>query len=220
MVTCSSPCIIQLSGQYITVSCEDCKSRESYCSACYSRITNFSSATNQCVSSRKPSAMLQKHQSLAGIRTPCQHQFVTPCPEPGFLVSECLNCGQISSVLLMSPKRSFVAPIPATVARHSNYHKRRLSNVPIPAEITRPKLQQPHSRVCVLKPLPPLIQLSEQSPTIPAKLLEILEEETIITFRAGPKRIHNTRTVIRVRHLVQASCHIDGELGYAKWLDT
>ena len=86
-----------------------------------------------------------------------------------------------ASVLLMSPKRSVAAPIPATVVRHSNHHKRRLSNVPIPAGINRPKLQQPHSRVCVLKPLPPLIQSSEQSPTIPAKPSEILAEEAIRT---------------------------------------
>ena len=41
--------------------------------------------------------------------------------------------------------------------------------------IFRPKLQQTHSRVCVLNPLPPLIQSSEQSPTI-SKPLEILAE--------------------------------------------
>ena len=83
----------------------------------------------------------------------------------------------------MSPKRSVVAP-PTTVARHRNHHKRRLTNVSVLAGITRPKLQQHHSRVCVLMPWPLLIQSSEQCPTIPAKPLEILAEEAIRTFRA------------------------------------
>ena len=50
--------------------------------------------------------------------------------------------------------------------------------------ITRPKLQHSCSRAFVLKPLLPLIQSSEQSPTIPAKPLEILAEEAIRTVRA------------------------------------
>ena len=82
--------------------------------------------------------MQQKHPSLVWIRTPCQQQFVTPCHEPVFLASECLNYGQFPSVLLMSPKRLVVAPIPETVVRYSHHHKRRLSNLPIPVGITRP----------------------------------------------------------------------------------
>ena len=64
------------------------------------------------------------------------------------------------------------------------HHRRCLPNIPIPAGIPRPKLQQPLSRVCVLKPLPPLILSTEQGPTIPAKPLEILAEEAIRTIRA------------------------------------
>ena len=41
--------------------------------------------------------------------------------EPIFLESEYLNEGQFSSVLLTSPKRSVVAPIPTTVVRYSNH---------------------------------------------------------------------------------------------------
>ena len=48
----------------------------------------------------------------------------------------------------MSPKRSVVAPVPTTVAHH---HKRRLTNVPVPVIITRPKLQQLYYLVFVLK---------------------------------------------------------------------
>ena len=54
------------------------------------------------------------------------------CPEPMSFESECLNCVQFSSILLMSPKRLVVAPIPTTV-------------------VFRPRLQQPHSRARVLK---------------------------------------------------------------------
>ena len=113
------------------------------------------------------------------IRTPCERECSTPCPEAISLESECSYCDQFPSVLLMSPKRSVVAPIPTTVVRYSIHHKRRLPNVPIPAGILRPKLQQP---VCIQKPPP--IQSSEQCPTIPAKPLEILAEEAIRTIRA------------------------------------
>ena len=101
---------------------------------------------------------VHEHQSdgteapLVWIRTLCQRLIVSPCPEPVFLVIKCLSCGQFSLDLLMSPKRSVAAPCPTTAARHRNHHDRRLSNGPVPAGITRPKVQQPYSRACVLKP--------------------------------------------------------------------
>ena len=102
----------------------------------------------------------------------------------------------------MSPKRSVVAPVPTTVARHCNHHKRRLANVPVLAGIARPKLQQPYSRACVLKPPPLLIQSTLQNPMVSSKLWEILEEESRTTVRAdGGEEESETvaRTVIRTR---------------------
>ena len=40
--------------------------------------------------------------------------------------------------MLMSPKRSTVAPVPTTVPRFRNRHERRLTNFAVPAGITRP----------------------------------------------------------------------------------
>ena len=77
----------------------------------------------------------------------------------------------------MPPMRSVVAPVPTTVARFRNHHKCRLTNVPFPAGINLPTLQQPYDRACVPGPLPPLIQSSLQNSMVPAKPLEILAEE-------------------------------------------
>ena len=118
----------------------------------------------------------------------------------------------------MSPKRSFGAPHPRTVARHCRHHERRLTNVPILAGITRAKWQQPHCRTCVVKPLPPLIQSGLQDRWSqrslwrswlkrPSKLSAQMEE------RRSPKRSQNMRTVIRTWHHVEAACQVDGELG-------
>ena len=100
-----------------------------------------------------------------------------------FLVNNCLSHGQVSTELLMSPKRS-VAPVPTTVARHRNHHKRRLTNVPVLAGFTRLKLQQSCCPACVPKPLPPLTQSSLQNPMVPTTSSEILAEEATRTIHA------------------------------------
>ena len=123
---------------------------------------------------------------LVLIRTLCQRLIATPCSVRVFLVSKCLRCGHLSSELFMFPKRSTVVPVSTTVVRLRNHHKRRLTHVPVPAGITRPRptLPQPYSRAFVLKPLPPTIQSSQQNPMVPTKLLEILAEEAIRTIHA------------------------------------
>ena len=81
--------------------------------------------------------MQQKHRLLLDqdsvLATDC-----TTVPKASFLVSKCLSCGNFSSDLLVSPKRLVLAPVPTTVARHRNHHKRRLTNVAVPAGITCP----------------------------------------------------------------------------------
>ena len=95
----------------------------------------------------------------------------------------------------MSPKRSVVGPIPATAVRYSNHHKRRLSNIPVLAGIIRPKLQQPHSRVRVLKASLALIQSIEQNQTIPGEAVGDLGmrsyqgQSAQMEARRSPKRI-------------------------------
>ena len=130
------------------------------------------------------SLMQQKHPSLVWIRTPFSQQFATPCPEPNSLKSdcesECVNYDHFSSVVLMSPKRSVVAPIPATMTGYSNHHKRRLSNVHILAgnqssEVTAAALS------CMSLETSLLLQSNEQSQTIPAKPVEILAVKAIRT---------------------------------------
>ena len=122
------------------------------------------------------------------------------------LVRKCVCYGQFSSELLMSPKRLAVSPVPTTVERHRNHHKRRLTNVAVPARITSPKLQQPYSRAFVRKPLPPLLQSRLQNLTVPRKPLEILAGETIRTVQAdGGEEESETVTEHEDRHQDVAS---------------
>ena len=126
------------------------------------------------------------------IRTLCQRLMATPCSGLGFL----LSLSTANSFRLMSPKRPTVAPVPTTAARRRNHHKRRLTNVPVSAGITRPKLQQPYSRALVLKPFPPTILSSQQNPMVSTELLEILAEEAIRTIR-GDGRVEEFEAVTK-----------------------
>ena len=49
----------------------------------------------------------------------------------------------------VSEALEFIAPVPTTVERQRYQHKRRLTNGPVRAAITRSKVQQPYSRACV-----------------------------------------------------------------------
>ena len=111
---------------------------------------------------------------LVVIRTLCQRLIASPCSGRNVLVNKCLSCGQFSSEM----------PVPTTLIRLRNHHKRRFRNVPVLAGITRSMLQQLYFRAVVLKPLPLTIQSSQQNTMIPPKPLEILSEEAIRTVHA------------------------------------
>ena len=157
---------VQLSCQYITMSPLDGTPRESYRPVHYNRNTSLSSTTNLL--------SIITHQSdtsetpISCVRTLCQRLIAYPGSKPVILVCRCWRYSQLSSELLTSPKRSVVAPVPTTVARHRNHHKASLEKRP---SIIRPKVQQPYSRACILKPLPPLIQSGRQNPTFPEKAI-------------------------------------------------
>ena len=158
-------------------------------SAPHSRTTDVS-----CATTRINRLTQQKHPSRVWIETPRHEQFGTLSTEQVFRVSECLSYGLFSSLLFMTSERSVVAPIPATVVHRSSHHTRRSSTVPILVGVTCQKLGQPHSRVCVLNPLPLLIQ-SSRPLTVAAKPLEILAAEAIRTIRAdGRKEESGTET--------------------------
>ena len=162
VITCYSPGTVQL-----TISSHDSASHES-------------TRTSQ-----------QKHQTLVCHKPLCQLSVINQsdttetlgsCVDQDFVsAADCISVfqarlsGEKVLELLMSPKGSVVAPVPTTVARRRNHHKRRLT---VPAGITRPKLQQPCSRPCVPKPLPP------QNPLVSTTPVEILAEGAIRTIHA------------------------------------
>ena len=145
VVTFSSPGTVQPSCQHIIVSSHNSTSREFYRpvsrvpQTIVSVIDHRSDTTVTHVS-----CVDQEYVSTADSNSVFR---------AGLLVRKCL------SYMLMSPRRSTLAPVPTTVGRLRRHHKRRWTNVPVPAGITRPKLQHTYSRAFVLKPLPPDIKL-------------------------------------------------------------
>ena len=98
------------------------------------------------------SLMQQKHLSLSWIRTLCQRLISSLYPKTVFLASKHLSSGQFSSVLLMSPNRSVVAPVPTTVTP-SQSTQPSLDKRSSSCRLARPKMQQPYSGACGLEPL-------------------------------------------------------------------
>ena len=82
----------------------------------------------------------------------------------------------------------------------------------------RPKLQQPRSRACVLKPLLLLIQSSELSPTIPTKLLEILEHFLTCVPKRSLPTLEDTQMDAAL-NLPQRSIHVCGTASLGQHTD-
>ena len=88
-------------------------------------------------------------------------------------------CSCLRRVQLLRP--------PTTVACLRNHHKRRATLVPAHAGITRPKFQQPYSRLPVLEAIPATILSNQQNPLVPVRLVEILAKEGMKTIHAYGK---------------------------------
>ena len=170
---------VQLFCQYITVSSHDGTSRELIFSTSAPQQKHQSHVYHQPLCQLLfISRMQQKHPSFVWIRTLCQRLNASPYAK---LVSSGKQVLELWPILFRSvdffPSVRLLHRFRRQWHTTATHHKRRLSNVPILSGITRPKVQQPCSRECVQKPLPPLIQSGLQNPMVPTKPLEILVEE-------------------------------------------